>query len=79
MAPSKWKHRARNVVSPAVVHRGRQMDQAGITASPKLRFFFVLGSIAMLALWGLSLIPAIKSWGDPNEDGFSYVPVRSKN
>jgi ABC-type dipeptide/oligopeptide/nickel transport system permease subunit len=50
------------------------MDQAGITASPKLRVIFVVVSTVMLALWGLSLIPPIKSWGDPNEDGFSYVP-----
>jgi hypothetical protein len=29
----------------------------------------------MLVLWGLSLIPPIESWGNPNEDGFSYVPA----
>ena len=29
----------------------------------------------MLALWGWSLVPPIENWGNPNEDGFSYVPV----
>jgi len=29
----------------------------------------------MLALWGLSLIPPIENWNNPNEDGFSYVPA----
>ena len=29
----------------------------------------------MLVLWGLSLIPPIESWGNPNEDGFSFVPA----
>jgi hypothetical protein len=29
----------------------------------------------MLALWGLSLIPPIERWGDPAEDGCSYVPT----
>jgi hypothetical protein len=26
-------------------------------------------------LWGWSLIPPIESWGNPQEDGFSYVPA----
>ena len=47
------------------------MDQTEITASPKLRAIFVVGSIIMFVFWGLSLIPPIKAWGDPNEDGFS--------
>ena len=51
------------------------MDQAEITASTKLRVFFVVVAAIMLALWGWSLIPPIKNWGNPNEDGFSYVPV----
>ena len=29
----------------------------------------------MFALWGWSLIPPIENWGNPNEDGFSYVPL----
>ena len=51
------------------------MDQTEIKASPKLRAIFLVVSITMFVLWGLSLIPPIKAWGDPNEDGFSYLPV----
>ena len=29
----------------------------------------------MLALWTWSLVPVMNSWGNPNEDGFSYVPA----
>jgi len=29
----------------------------------------------MFALWGWSLVPPIENWGNPNEDGFSYVAV----
>ena len=51
------------------------MDQTEITASPKLRTLFLVVSLAMFVLWSLSLIPPIRSWGDPNEDGFSYLPA----
>jgi hypothetical protein len=44
-----------------------------ITASPRLRAMFVIGAGIMLALWGWSLVPPIENWGNPNEDGFSYV------
>ena len=44
-------------------------------ASPKLRLIFIVVAAAMFVLWGLSLIPAIESWGNPHEDGFSYVPA----
>ena len=46
-----------------------------ITASPKLRARFAVTASVMLALWGWSLVPPIENWGNPNEDGFSYVPV----
>ena len=46
-----------------------------ITASPKLRSMFAVASLIMLALWGWSLVPPIENWGNPNEDGFSYVAV----
>ena len=46
-----------------------------MTASPRLRAMFVMGAATMLALWGWSLVPPIENWGNPNEDGFSYVPV----
>jgi hypothetical protein len=46
-----------------------------ITASPKLRSMFGVAAVIMLALWGWSLVPPIENWGNPNEDGFSYVPV----
>ncbi len=29
----------------------------------------------MFALWGWSLVPPIQNWGNPNEDGFSYVAL----
>ena len=51
------------------------MNQVRITASPKLRVIFVVGAAVMLVLWGLSLIPPIENWDNPNEDGFSYVPA----
>jgi hypothetical protein len=51
------------------------VDQVAITASPKLRLIFIVIVAAMFVLWGLSLIPPIESWGNPNEDGFSYVPA----
>jgi hypothetical protein len=51
------------------------MDRTELTASSKLRFIFLVISITMFVLWGLSLIPPIKSWGDPTEDGFSYLPA----
>ena len=50
-------------------------DQVEITASPKLRLIFIVVAAAMLVLWGLSLIPPIESWGNPNEDGVSFVPA----
>jgi hypothetical protein len=46
-----------------------------ITASPKLRAMFVVAAAIMFALWGWSLVPPIENWGNPNEDGFSYVAV----
>ena len=51
------------------------MDQTEITTSPKLRAIFLVASIIMFVFWGLSLIPPIRAWGDPNEDGFSYLPA----
>jgi hypothetical protein len=54
---------------------GRRVDQTEITASPKLRAIFLVVSIIMFVFWGLSLIPPIKVWGDPNEDGLSYMPA----
>jgi zinc transporter ZupT len=36
---------------------------------------FAVAAFIMLALWAWSLVPPIESWGNPNEDGFSYVPV----
>ena len=46
-----------------------------ITASPKLRARLTVAASIMLALWGWSLVPPIESWGNPNEDGFSYIRV----
>jgi hypothetical protein len=46
-----------------------------ITASSKLRVMLVVAAAIMLALWGWSLVPPIENWGNPYEDGFSYVSV----
>jgi hypothetical protein len=51
------------------------MDDAQIRPPPKLRAGFVLVGVIMFALWGASLIPAIENWDNPNEDGFSFLPV----
>ena len=51
------------------------MNQTEITTSPKLRAIFLVVSIIMFVFWGLRLIPPIRAWGDPNEDGFSYMPA----
>ena len=59
-------------VEPQTSHN---VDQVEIMASPKLRLIFIVVAAAMFVLWGLSLIPAIESWGNPHEDGFSYVPA----
>ena len=46
-----------------------------VRVSPKLRSLFAVAAFVMLALWGWSLVPPIENWGNPNEDGFSYVGV----
>jgi hypothetical protein len=51
------------------------MDQPQTKASPNLRVGLVLGAVVLLALWGASAIPAVKSWNDPREDGFSLRPL----
>ena len=51
------------------------MNQTNIIASPKLRAAFFLGAAVMLAVWGWSLVPAIESRNNPNEDGFSFIPA----
>jgi hypothetical protein len=46
-----------------------------ITASPRLRVVYAVAAAIMLSLWAWSLVPPIENWGNPNEDGFSYVGV----
>ena len=46
-----------------------------ITASSGLRVMFAVAAAIMLSLWAWSLVPPIESWGNSNEDGFSYVGV----
>ena len=36
---------------------------------------FAVAAAVMLGLWGWSFVPPIQNWGNPNEDGFSYVPL----
>jgi len=50
-------------------------NTTAIAASPKQRVMFVVAAAVMLALWGWSFVPPYESWGNPNEDGFSYVPI----
>ena len=45
-----------------------------ICSSRPPRSMFGVAAVIMLALWGWSLVPPIENWGNPNEDGFSYVP-----
>jgi hypothetical protein len=49
--------------------------QVEMTASLTLRLIFIVVALAMVAFFGLSLIPPIENWGNPNEDGFSYLPL----
>lgn len=51
------------------------MNQPDIIASPKLRAVFFIGAAVMLGIWGWSLVPAIESRNNPNEDGFSFIPA----
>jgi type II secretory pathway component PulM len=51
------------------------MQQAEVLLPPVLRASFAVVAISMFALWGWRLVPPIESWGNPNEDGFSYVPA----
>jgi len=46
-----------------------------ITASPRRRIVFAVAAAIMFSLWAWSLVPPIENWGNPNEDGFSYVGV----
>lgn len=50
-------------------------EKTEITVSRRLRAMFVVAAAIMFALWGWSLVPPIENWGNPNEDGFSYVPI----
>ena len=51
------------------------IDVAERTASPRLRRMFGVAAAIMLGLWAWSFVPPIQNWGNPNEDGFSYVPI----
>jgi hypothetical protein len=51
------------------------MEQAEVAASPRLRMIFAGFAVSMLVLWGSSLSAVVENWGNPNEDGLSYVPA----
>ena len=36
---------------------------------------FAVAATIMLFLWAWSLVPPIENWGNPYDDGFSYVGV----
>lgn len=44
-------------------------------ATPRLRIMLAVAAAFMLFLWVWSLVPPIENWGNPYEDGFSYVGV----
>ena len=46
-----------------------------IAASSRQRARFAVAAAIMLGLWGWSFVPPIENWGNPNEDGFSYVAL----
>jgi len=50
-------------------------DEAPAVVTTGLRVLFLTIAAATLALWFASLIPAYESWGDPREDGFSFIPA----
>jgi hypothetical protein len=50
-------------------------DDRPFVASPKLRMTLLTVAAATLGLWIASLIPATKTWNNPNEDGFSMIPA----
>jgi hypothetical protein len=55
---------------------GRDMGVAAeITASPRRRSMFAIAAVIMLGLWGWSFVPPFQNWDNPNEDGFSHVPL----
>ena len=56
-------------------NRGNRVGDDAIPASPTLRAAFLAVCASNLALWFASLVPPYQSWGNPNEDGFSYIPV----
>ena len=54
-------------------HAPEERDE--IAASAKLRVMLTVAAAVMLGLWGWSFVPPVENWGNPNEDGFSYVPI----
>ena len=54
-------------------HATEERDE--IAASARLRVMLAVAAAVMLGLWGWSFVPPIESWGNPHEDGFSYVPI----
>jgi hypothetical protein len=65
-----------DTVASAPLSWGRDMSKASeVATSPRLRVLFAVAAAIMLALWAWSLVPPIEHWGNPNEDGFSYVGV----
>jgi len=51
------------------------MEKLEILPSPKLRGRLILGAVAILLVWTVTLVPAIKTWNDPRTDGFQLMPV----
>jgi hypothetical protein len=69
------KHSSDRVTSTVSLWRRDMGSTTEVRASPKLRALLAVAAFVMLALWGWSLVPPIENWGNPNEDGFSYVGV----
>jgi len=65
-----------DTVTSALSVWGQDMSNTSeMTASPRLRIIFAVAAAVMLSLWAWSLVPPIENWGNPNENGFSYVGV----
>src|SRR5262245_51169906 len=70
-----YYYKACRRLSQSVTQPGRDMEQPQILATPMRRAGLALGAVALLAVWGVSAIPVAQNWNNPNEDGFSFVPL----
>jgi hypothetical protein len=53
----------------------KPMEKLEILPSPKLRGRLILGALAILLVWAVTLVPAVRTWNDPRADRFQLMPV----